>query len=124
VNTLAALEDFAKVGLRTLTFAMKELSESDVDGIIDIVDPAPFESDLDLLGVTGIEDLLQDDVQDCLVDFRQAKCKVWMLTGDKGTTAKAVGKSCGLIDENMTIYKLNDSNTLDELEREIDQLQA
>ena len=99
MNTLAALEDFAKVGLRTLTFAMKELSESDVSGIIDIVDPAAFETNLELLGVTGIEDLLQDEVKDCLVDFRQAKCKVWMLTGDNGITAKAVGKSCGLIDE-------------------------
>lgn len=41
-----------------------------------------------MLGVTGVEDLLQEDVYKCLSDFRQANIKVWMLTGDKGLTAK------------------------------------
>ena len=55
------------------------------------------ESDLTLLGATGVEDLLQENVARCIEDFREANIKVWMLTGDKGLTAKQIGKSCGLI---------------------------
>lgn len=50
-----------------------------------------------MLGVTGVEDLLQEDVNKCLSDFRQADIKVWMLTGDKGLTAKQIGLSCGIL---------------------------
>ena len=116
-STLSHLEDFAKVGLRTLAFAMKELSENDITSLIDVKDPSPFETGLDLLGVTGIEDRLQDDVKECIIDFRQADCKVWMLTGDKGTTAKAVAISCGLIDEStQKVLKLEDCATVEELD--------
>lgn len=59
--------------------------------------PEDFEKDLTLLGATGVEDLLQDNVQDCIKDFRDAGINVWMLTGDKGATAKEIGISCGLI---------------------------
>ena len=41
--------------------------------------------------------MLQDNVAKCIEDFRAAKMKVWMLTGDKGLTAKQIGVSCGLI---------------------------
>jgi len=30
-------------------------------------------------------------------DFRDAGMRVWMLTGDKGLTAKSIGISCGLL---------------------------
>ena len=50
-----------------------------------------------LLAATGVEDLLQENVKECIEDFRQAGISVWMLTGDKGLTAKEIGVSCGLI---------------------------
>jgi P-type E1-E2 ATPase len=46
-----------------------------------------FERDFTILGVTAMEDLLQDKVQECIKDFREASIRVWMLTGDKGDTA-------------------------------------
>ena len=49
-----------------------------------------------LLGVTGVEDKLQDDVEKCIKDFRVAGIKVWMLTGDKGETALEIGLRCGM----------------------------
>jgi len=52
------------------------------------------------LGATGIEDLLQDDVKKCIEDFKLAGIKVWMLTGDKGLTAKQIGMSCGIVSQN------------------------
>jgi P-type E1-E2 ATPase len=36
-------------------------------------------------------------VKECIEDFRDAGIKVWMLTGDKGATAKEIAYSCGLI---------------------------
>ena len=41
-----------------------------------------------LLGVTGVEDSLQEEVASCIEDFRQSGIKVWMLTGDMRTTAE------------------------------------
>ena len=49
------------------------------------------------MGVTGVEDLLQDNLKECIDDFRNAGIKIWMLTGDKGATAKEIAYSCALI---------------------------
>lgn len=57
-----------------------------------------IEKDLTLVGITAVEDLLQDDVAKCIQDFRLAGIKVWMLTGDKGETALEIGQRCGLYD--------------------------
>ena len=93
------MEEFASIGLRTLMFGMKKLSLSS-DQIADIkqVPDETFEDGVELLGITGLEDLLQDNVKHCIKDFRMADIKVWMLTGDKGATAHNIAISCGLID--------------------------
>lgn len=62
------------------------------------MDPEQYENNLTLLGVTGLEDLLQENVKGCIKEFKEAKIKVWMLTGDKGETAETIGVSCGLLD--------------------------
>lgn len=48
-----------------------------------------------LLGVTGVEDLLQDDIKTVILTLREAGIKVWMLTGDKLETAKCIAISTG-----------------------------
>ena len=72
------------------------MSESHIVEIND-EDPDAFESSAQLLGATGLEDLLQDDVKSCIQDFKHAHIKVWMLTGDKGETAQNIGISTGII---------------------------
>lgn len=62
------------------------------------------ECDLTMLGVTGVEDLLQNDVKQCIVDFKDAGCKVWILTGDKGATANQIGLSCGVLSPQRAIF--------------------
>jgi P-type E1-E2 ATPase len=49
-----------------------------------------------LLGVSAVQDLLQDKVEECISDFYEAGIKVWMLTGDKEETAKQIGYQCDL----------------------------
>ena len=64
-----------------------------------------IEKDLTIMGVTAIEDKLQDGVGETLVKFRGANIKVWMLTGDKVDTAINIGFSCSLIDPSMTLLR-------------------
>lgn len=91
-----SVEALAKKGLRTLLYGMKEI---EWDGTRDPLDlpVEEIECDLNLLAATAVEDLLQENVKGCLEDFRQAGISVWMLTGDKGLTAKEIGVSCGML---------------------------
>ncbi|GMF21222.1 unnamed protein product [Phytophthora fragariaefolia] len=50
-----------------------------------------------LLGATGVEDLLQDGVRDCISQLSLGGINIWMLTGDKDETAISVAHMCGLI---------------------------
>ena len=52
--------------------------------------PEDVECELTPLAVTAVEDLLQTNVKRCITDFKDAGIKVWMLTGDKGLTAKMI----------------------------------
>ena len=74
---------------------MKELNE---DSITDLSNINKVESDLKLLGLIGIDDLLAENVKKCITDFRRAGIKPWMLTGDKGETALSIARSCGIFD--------------------------
>lgn len=87
---------------------MKELSSDwDHEKLMEVKDLEILEDGIRLLGVTGLEDLLQDNVAECIRDFRTARIKVWMLTGDKGETAHNIGISCGLIDpEKHTVFEV------------------
>ena len=59
-----------------------------------------LETDMELLGITGVEDKLQVYVQQTLENLRSAGIKVWMLTGDKVETATCIAISAGLKSRN------------------------
>jgi cation transport ATPase len=42
-----------------------------------------IEKNMKLIGMTAIEDKLQDGVPQCIESLTQAGIKIWMLTGDK-----------------------------------------
>ena len=60
-----------------------------------------IEQKFELLGVTGIEDRLQDGVKETIVCLRNAGIKVWVLTGDKEETAVNISYSAGLFHPKM-----------------------
>jgi len=110
----AMVETFAEEGLRTLFLAERVLTEEEFDewardskearkkiadreAAVDAVD-AQIEKDMELIGTTAIEDKLQDNVKDTIEFMKQADIKVWVLTGDKVGTAKMIGLSTGLIE--------------------------
>lgn len=42
-----------------------------------------IECELSLIGITAIEDKLQDGVQQAISNLQMAGIKIWVLTGDK-----------------------------------------
>uniref|UniRef100_A0A3Q3BJE8 Phospholipid-transporting ATPase n=1 Tax=Haplochromis burtoni TaxID=8153 RepID=A0A3Q3BJE8_HAPBU len=129
------LDCYAKEGLRTLCIAKKVVSEAvykrwSVDrknamAAIEnrerlVMDTAvQLEKNLTLLGATGIEDRLQENVPDTIQALREAGIKVWVLTGDKPETAVNIGYACGLLeDEDLVInmaavFQITCTNILD-----------
>ena len=85
----------SRTGLRSLWFAYKDL---ELCTKIEDLSLEEIESDLRLLGATGIEDKLQDYVPETIYALREGGIKWIMLTGDKLETAENIAISCRLID--------------------------
>lgn len=102
------IHKFAKKGYRTLIVGMKIIRYDEYleweqvynDLQNDIMNDhteelnmliGSIESEIFLLGTTALEDRLQDNVHECIEEFRRADIKVWMITGDKLETAENVG---------------------------------
>ncbi|KAK2705448.1 hypothetical protein QYM36_015736, partial [Artemia franciscana] len=113
---------YAKKGLRTLIYGTKYLSSEEYKSLNNELKVASeslenreeklriiygkFESNLTLMGVTAVEDKLQDGVGETLEALREAGIKVWILTGDKVETAENISQSCGHIKSFMQKIKL------------------
>ena len=69
-----------------------------------------LEKHMTLLGCTGIEDKLQDQVAETIELLRKANIKLWVLTGDKLETAINIGYSCKLLTNDMELLILNFDN--------------
>jgi phospholipid-transporting ATPase len=108
------LEKFALEGLRTLVIAKKQLNERDVNRYLEQYNKISFnqcenkdkqikllfeqlESSLEYVGCTAIEDKLQEGVPETIELLLKANIKIWVLTGDKMTTAIEIGKLCRLV---------------------------
>ncbi|XP_022615153.1 phospholipid-transporting ATPase IC-like [Seriola dumerili] len=114
-RTERSLELFAQACLRTLCVAVRSVPEAsweqwsktlaqsaamatcDRDALLEKLYDQ-MERELQLLGVTAIEDRLQEGVPETISLLQQAGLKVWVLTGDKKETAVNIGYSCKLLD--------------------------
>jgi phospholipid-translocating ATPase len=109
---LEECEGFAREGLRTLVVSRKSLSEAEFKSWKTLYDAAglalegrehkverlveKLEENMTALGVTGVEDKLQEAVPSTVENMRNAGVKVWMLTGDKIETAQCIASSTRL----------------------------
>lgn len=122
--------NMAREGLRTLVIGRKRLSASlyeeflskyneaslsmtDRDGLCAKVVSQYLEHDLELLGLTGVEDRLQKDMKPSLELLRNAGIKIWMLTGDKVETARCVAVSSKLVARGQFIQTVTKVSTRD-----------
>uniref|UniRef100_A0A060T2A0 Phospholipid-transporting ATPase n=1 Tax=Blastobotrys adeninivorans TaxID=409370 RepID=A0A060T2A0_BLAAD len=120
--------NMAREGLRTLVVGRKKLTSQLYETFLSKYNAASMsmvnrdwamakvvgdylEYDLELLGLTGVEDKLQKDVKSSLELLRNAGIKIWMLTGDKVETARCVAISAKLVSRGQhihTVTKLHD----------------
>eukprot|EP00301_Raphidiophrys_heterophryoidea_P010073 c15114_g1_i1.p1 GENE.c15114_g1_i1~~c15114_g1_i1.p1 ORF type:complete len:629 (-),score=118.38 c15114_g1_i1:48-1859(-) len=110
---LEECETMAREGLRTLVVARKTLSFSEYSAFASRYQEARssltqrtsqvsdaiaiLERDMQVVGITGVEDKLQRDVRTTLETLKYAGVHVWMLTGDKVETATCVAVSSRLV---------------------------
>ena len=64
-----------------------------------------IEQNFTIIGVTAVEDRLQDDVPYTIKALQKAGMHIWMLTGDKLETAENIGKTCNLIQSDMLVKR-------------------
>lgn len=114
-----ASDELSKEGLRTLVYASRVVDEDELGPWLrdfhDAVNAmegrlkkkervyAAIEYGLHLLGVTGVEDKLQDEVPEAIVFLREAGIRIWVLTGDKVETAENIGYSSLLLSRDMNV---------------------
>ncbi|XP_078420080.1 putative phospholipid-transporting ATPase IF isoform X1 [Cetorhinus maximus] len=121
------VDELAMKGLRTLCVACKNLTKKEYEEIAsrlleartslqhreqEIADVFNFvERDLHLLGVSGVEDKLQEKVPETIEALKLAGIKVWVLTGDKQETAISVSLSSGHFHRTMNILELTNQKS-------------
>ncbi|RPD63418.1 aminophospholipid-transporting P-type ATPase [Lentinus tigrinus ALCF2SS1-6] len=132
--------NMAREGLRTLVMARRRLSEQAYghfkeehhlasiklegrnEAMAAVVEEL-LEHDLELLGLTGVEDKLQDEVKSTLELLRNAGIKIWMLTGDKIETATCIAISTKLVARNQYIHQVAKLKTSDQVRDQLEFLQ-
>ncbi|KAK7814953.1 phospholipid-transporting atpase 2 [Quercus suber] len=134
-----AVEQYSQLGLRTLCLAWRQLKEDEykewsllfkeanstlVDREWRIAEVCQrLEHDLEILGVTAIEDRLQDGVPETIETLRKAGINFWMLTGDKQNTAIQIALSCNFISpEPKGQLLLIDGKTEDEVRQSLERV--
>ena len=75
-----------------------------------------LEHDMELLGVTGVEDKLQDEVALTIESLRGAGIQIWMLTGDKVETATCIAMSAGFKSRHQSLFFMRDLQSQKECE--------
>ncbi|KAK2825809.1 hypothetical protein Q5P01_020023 [Channa striata] len=122
-QTQKHLDSYAREGLRTLCIAKKVLQEEEYDVWLKrqllaessienreelLLESAQrLETNLTLLGATGIVDRLQEEVPETIEALQRAGIKVWVLTGDKQETAINIACSCKLLCSNDQLLTAN-----------------
>ncbi|KAL3267060.1 hypothetical protein HHI36_011201 [Cryptolaemus montrouzieri] len=121
-KTQQHLNSYAREGLRVLVMAKRILSQREytewyqkhleTERSLDNLEKriresySSIETNLLLLGATGIEDRLQEGVPETLQSLISAGIVVWVLTGDKPETALNIAYSSKLFSPQMELLKL------------------
>ena len=120
------IHDYSCKGLRCLMFGAKEMSYEDwkswnksfrqaandienrEDRMAECMEQV--EMDLHFLGITAVEDKLQEEVPESIEILRDAHIKVWVITGDKQETAINIGIACRLISDPEKLMVFNEES--------------
>uniref|UniRef100_A0A915HM86 Phospholipid-transporting ATPase n=1 Tax=Romanomermis culicivorax TaxID=13658 RepID=A0A915HM86_ROMCU len=137
-TTQTYLDKLANEGLRTLCLAYRQISPEFFEKWIKKQKEAALsienrqekldtvyeeiERNLLLLGVTAIEDKLQEGVPETIANLAAANIKIWVLTGDKQETAINIGYSCRLLSEEMRDIFVVDGAKFDAVQTQLEKI--
>ncbi|CAJ1365404.1 unnamed protein product [Effrenium voratum] len=133
------LRHFSTHGLRTLVCGYRVLPDAEAECYIKRYGEArgtffnrdelmakvmdEMERDLDLLGITAVEDKIQIGVPETVKMLLDGGIRVWMLTGDCVETAVNIGSICRLVNKDCRMYYLTSEDGADQsLEKTRDDL--
>lgn len=119
ISSVTLLKRLASEGLRTLVFACKVIlpeeyqqwnnnyyqpASTSLQNRKELIAKAAeyIEKDLQLIGISGIEDRLQDGVNETIQKLYKAGIILWVLTGDKVETAINIGYSSAVLNPSTT----------------------
>ena len=121
--SLHNIDILSTYGYRTLSFAYKELTQDEYVSWNDSLNKSEndtirrdalveqcydtMENNLTFLGATMVEDKLQTKVPETINHLRKADIKVWVLTGDKQSTAENIARMTNLISENCKVFSIS-----------------
>ena len=86
-------ESFSNRALRVLAFAIKDVPD------VDFIPALEDEVDMTLVGLMAMIDPPREEVIDAVKEAKSAGIKTVMITGDHKTTAAAIAKEIGIMDE-------------------------
>ncbi|WP_369901457.1 cation-translocating P-type ATPase [Bacillus manliponensis] len=112
-----ANEEFSNQALRVLAYGYKKLTENTNITHDD-------ERDLVLVGLTAMMDPPREAVYSAIEESKKAGIRTIMITGDHKTTAQAIGRDIGLMDEDdiAVTGKELDAMSEEELEKVLDKI--
>lgn len=116
---------FSRAGLRVLVVAARELDREFLQGwlaayqqargVLDHTKDAKvaeviarMETNLRFVGVTAVEDRLQEGVPEAIHAIKRAGARIWVLTGDKTETAVNIAYSCALFGDSTKLGYVTD----------------
>ncbi|KAL5963573.1 putative phospholipid-transporting ATPase IH, partial [Taenia solium] len=135
-DIIRKVTEFALSGLRTLVFSVREVDCSAYESLLQQLRVAQcqlgaeraraveeasarIESQMTLIGVSGVEDKLQPGVKRCLRSLISAGIQVWVLTGDKEETAVQISQATGHFPPGTTLIRLTNGQSVDDVGRAI-----
>ena len=93
-NIIFNNEEMAKQALRVLGFAYKQ-----IDNLPDVVNNITIENELIFVGMVGMIDPPRPEAKEAVEKCKEAGIKTVMITGDHLTTAMAIAKQIGILQE-------------------------
>jgi P-type Ca2+ transporter type 2C len=104
---MAANDDYARMGLRVLAIATRQLPHD-----LQTFTPETVERELTFLGLVAMMDPPRPEVLEAVTRCKHAGIRVIMITGDYGLTAESIARRVGIVQTRAQILSGNEIDSL------------